>query len=215
MEDKQLQQAVQRELDWDPQVNSAHIGVAARNGAVILTGHVSSYSEKYAAVKATERVYGVKAVADELEVKLPGANVREDSDIAASIAQTLRWHSLVPDTVEAEVRKGVVTLRGEVEWGYQRSAAERAVRNVIGVRSVVNLISVKPRVKPSDVKERITESFKRSATLDAKSISVLTQNGTVRLSGRVHSLWERRTAEEAARAAPGVSEVENDLVVTP
>lgn len=215
MDDKQLQKAVQRELEWDPQVDSAHIGVAARSGAVTLTGHVSSYSEKHAAVKAAERVFGVKAVADELEVKLPGGSVRDDSEIAASIAQTLRWHSLVPDTVEAEVRNAVVTLRGEVEWSYQRTAAERAVRDVIGVRSVINLISVKPRVKASDVKQRITDSLKRSAMLDAESITVLTQNGTVRLSGRVHSLWEKRTAEEAARAAPGVAEVENDLAVAP
>ena len=215
MEDKQLQEAVQRELDWDPQVDSAHIGVAARSGAVTLTGHVSSYSEKHAAVKAAERVHGVKAVADELEVKLPGDSVRDDSDIAASIAHTLRWHSQVPDTVEAEVRNGVVTLRGDVEWSYQRAAVERAVRDVIGVRSVVNLISVKPRVKPSDVKERIADSIKRSAELDAESISVLTHNGTVRLAGRVHSLWEKRAAEEAARAAPGVAKVENELVVAP
>jgi osmotically-inducible protein OsmY len=217
MEDKRLQEAVMRELEWDPKVDAAHIGVSAKDGAVTLSGHVSSYSEKMAALKAAERVYGVRAVADELEVRLPGSSVRDDTDIAEHIAEELRWNTLVPDTVEAEVRDGFVTLRGEVEWTYQREAAERAIRDITGVRGVTNLITVKPRIKPkpTDVEQRVAEAIQRLASLDARSIWASTSNGTVHLHGHVHSLWEKKVAEEAAASAPGVQKVENHIVVTP
>jgi osmotically-inducible protein OsmY len=212
--DKALQEAVMRELEWDPKVVPEHIGVIARKNSVTLTGYVSSYTEKYAAVKAAERVYGVKAVADEIEVRLPNSAQRDDSDIAEAIATRIRWSTLIPDTVEAEVRNGVVTLRGTVKWHHQREAAKRAVRDVTGVRSVLNLITVTPEVKPADVEHRITEAIQRNATLDAQQIEVTTTNGTVRLTGHVRSLWEKRVAEEAARSAPGVREVDNELAVT-
>jgi osmotically-inducible protein OsmY len=215
MTDKAVQEAVLRELEWDPQVEAAHIGVAVNKGAVTLTGHVSSYTEKLAAIRAAERIQGVTAVADEIEVELPGASIRDDTEIAEQIAQTLRWNTLVPDTVRAEVRNGVVTLRGEVEWPYQQEAAERAVRDVTGIRAVTNLITVKPRVKASAVKERIEETIERSASLDAEAIEVSTTNGTVHLRGKVHSLWEKRLAEQAAASAPGVARVENQLIVVP
>jgi osmotically-inducible protein OsmY len=166
-----------------------------------------------AAVRAAERVTGVKAVVDELEVKLPSSQVRDDAELGEMIARTLRWNALLPDTIEAEVRKGVVTLKGEVEWNYQRHTAERAVRDITGVRSVINLIAVKPRVKADDVRRRIADTIKRNAALDANAIEVETTNGSVHLEGTVHSLWEKRMAEQAAASAPGVKEVDNDLTV--
>ena len=214
MNDNELQAAVISELEWDPAVGASHIGVRVKNGAVALTGHVSSYAEKMAAVRATERVRGVRAVADELEVRL-GSNARDDAEIAEAVAQALRWNDEVPDTVKGEVRHGIVTLRGEVEWDYQRQAAERAVRNVTGVVGVSNLIAVKPTAKPSEIQLRIADAIKRTATLDAQRITVTTENGTVRLTGTVHSLYEKKLAESAAAAAPGVTKVENELVVVP
>jgi osmotically-inducible protein OsmY len=215
MTDKALQEAVMRELEWDPSIDAAHIGVSAKNGSVTLSGHVSSYAEKWAAVRAAERVYGVTAVADELTVKLPSSSKRDDSEIAEQIATTLRWNTMVPDTVRAEVRNGFVTLRGEVEWSYQKTEAERAIRNTTGVTGVTNLITVKPRVKPSDIEKRIQEAITREADLDARSIWVATRNGTAELHGTVHSFWEKRLAEQAASSAPGVSKVENKLTVVP
>jgi osmotically-inducible protein OsmY len=216
-DDRRIQEAVMRELEWDPKVDAANIGVSASNGAVTLSGYVSSYSEKMAAIRAAERVYGVKAVADELEIRLPGSMARDDTALAEEIARELEWNTLVPDTVDAEVRNGWVTLRGEVEWTYQRNAAERAVRDVTGVKGVSNLITVKPRVKPrpTEVEQRVQEAIARNADLDARSIWATTTNGVVHLYGHVHSLWEKRVAEEAAEAAPGVEKVENHIVVTP
>jgi osmotically-inducible protein OsmY len=215
MDDKVLQGAVMDELKWDPAVNAAHIGVAAKDGAVTLSGYVDSYSEKYAALRAAERVYGVRAVADEIEVRLPSSHVHDDAEIAEAIAHALRWNTLVPDTVDVEVRNGFVTLRGEVEWSYQKEAAERAVRDVEGVKGVANVITVKPKVKAEEVRRRVEQAIERAAELDARAITVTTRNGTVELHGTVHSMFERRVAESAAKAAPGVKQVENDLVVVP
>jgi osmotically-inducible protein OsmY len=215
--DKELQAAVMRELEWDPQVDAANIGVTASDGAVTLTGFVSSYAEKTAAVRAAERVYGVKAVADEIKVSLPDASVRGDAELAEEIARELRWNTLVPDTVKAEVRNGWVTLRGEVEWAYQRDASERAVRTITGVAGVSNQIAIKPReeARLSEVEMRVAEAIKRMADLDAHSIWATKSNGTVHLHGTVHSLYERRLAEEAAKSAPGVTKVDNEIAVVP
>jgi osmotically-inducible protein OsmY len=215
VDDKVLQTAVMNELQWDPAVDAAHIGVSVESGAVTLTGHVSSYSEKYAAVRAAERVYGVRAVADEIEVKLPSSSERDDTDIAEAIASTMRWNVLVPETVDVEVRNGYVTLRGEAVWNFQREAAERLVRDVIGVKGVTNLITVQPKVKASAVEQQVQEAIERAAALDARAISVSTTNGTVRLRGTVHSLYEKQVAESAAKAAPGVKEVVNEIAVSP
>jgi osmotically-inducible protein OsmY len=187
MDEKALQKAVIEELEWDPELDSAHIGVAAKDGAITLSGHVSTYAEKWAAVKAAERVAGVVAVADEIEVRLPSSSKREDTDIAESIARALRSHVSVPDTVDAEVRDGFVTLRGDVDWSYQRDAAERVARTTVGVKGVSNLITVKPKVKPTQIEQRIGDAIKRMADLDANQITVTTTDGTVRLQGRVHS----------------------------
>lgn len=215
MDDKALQDAVMTELEWDPELDSAHIGVAASKGAVTLSGHVSSYAEKWAAVRAAERVQGVVAVADEMEVRLPSSSVRDDSDIAESIARALSSHTSVPDSVDAEVRHGFVTLRGEVNWNYQREAAERVVRNTKGVKGVSNLITVKPRVQPAQIEQRIADAIKRMASLDANQITVTATDGTVHLRGRVHSWYEKRLAEQEAKAAPGVSKVDNQITVVP
>jgi osmotically-inducible protein OsmY len=217
MDDKSLQAAVLRELEWDPKIDAAHIGVSAKNGAITLTGHVSSYSEKLAAVRAAERVYGVKAVADEIQVKLPGTSIRDDTELAEEIARELRWNSLVPDTVKAEVRKGFVTLRGEVKWSFERDAAERTVRDITGVTGVSNLITIKPSVKPkpSEIEQRVADAIKRMADLDARSVWATTTNGTVHLHGTVHSFYEKQLAENAAKAAPGVMNVDNEIAVVP
>jgi osmotically-inducible protein OsmY len=215
MDDKALQEAVMNELEWDPEIDSAHIGVAARDGAVTLSGHVSSYSEKWAAVKAAERVKGVVAVADELEVRLPTSSVRDDSDIAESIARALRSNASVPDSVDAEVRNGYVTLRGEVDWNYQREAAERVARHTMGVKGVSNLITLKARVKPAQIEQRIADAIKRMADLDASQITVTADDGTVHLKGRVHSWYEKRLAEQEALSAPGVWKVDNQITVVP
>jgi osmotically-inducible protein OsmY len=215
MDDKALQEAVIEELEWDPELDSAHIGVAAKGGAVTLTGHVSSYAEKWAAVRAAERVAGVVAVADELEVKLPGSSMRDDTDIAESIARTLRSHVSVPASVDAEVEHGFVTLRGEVDWSYQRDAAERVVRNVLGVKGVSNLITLNAKVKPAQIEQRIADAIKRMANLDANQITVTATDGTVHLHGRVHSWYEKRLAEQEAKSAPGVSKVDNQITVVP
>lgn len=213
--EKALKVEVERELEWDPMVNESSVGVFVKNGAVTLTGHVSSYSEKWAAVRAAERVYGVRAVADEIKVELPTSSVRDDVDIAQAVARTLRWNTLVPEDVKAEVRNGVVTLRGEVEWSYQRNEAERAVRNITGVTGVTNLIVVKPKVKAAEIEKRIAEALQRHAELDARQIRVTARNGTVEIHGHVHSLHEKKIAEQAAASAPGIVNVENKLVVTP
>lgn len=213
--EKALKVEVERELEWDPMVNESGVGVFVKNGAVTLTGHVSSYSEKWAAVRAAERVYGVRAVADEIKVELPTSSVRDDVDIAQAVARTLRWNTLVPEDVKAEIRNGVVTLRGEVEWSYQRNEAERAVRNITGVTGVTNLIVVKPKVKAAEIEKRIAEALQRHAELDARQIRVTARNGTVEIHGHVHSLHEKKIAEQAAASAPGIVNVENKLVVTP
>ncbi|MGZ4338400.1 MAG: BON domain-containing protein [Gaiellaceae bacterium] len=215
MNDEALQEDVLEELKWDPEIDAAQIGVAVKDGAVTLTGHVSTYSEKYAAVKAAERVEGVLAVADEIKVKLPSSGVRDDSDIAESIAQAFRSHVSIPDTVDAEVRNGFVTLRGEVDWSYQREAAERVARHTMGVTGVSNLVTVKPKVKAEQVEQRIANAIRRMANLDANQITVTATNGTVHLHGKVHSWYEKQLAEREAKSAPGVAKVDNEIIIVP
>lgn len=215
--DTAMRDTVMRELEWDPRLDAGRIGVSAKDGAVVLSGHVAGYSEKRAAVNAAERVYGVRAVADEIEVKLPGASVRDDEDVAEEIARRVRWSTVVLDSVQAEVRHGHVTLRGAVEWRYQRNEAERAIQYLAGVQGVTNMITVKPQLpEVADVEHRVSEAIERMADLDARSIWVTAATkGTVQLHGRVHSLAEKRTAERAAASSPGVMNVENAIEVTP
>jgi len=211
---RELQDAVIDELRWEPRVDASAIGVSAKAGSVTLTGHASSYTQKLDAVRAAERVDGVTAVADELEVHLSG-DPRDDADVAKAIADALKWSSTVPTTVHAEVTSGWVNLTGKVDWSYQRDDAFAIVQGVKGVMSVTNLVTLKPTASPVAVEDEIRSAFERNADLDADGISVKVSDGTVELNGQVHSLHEANIAESAAWSAPGVHSVERHLTVTP
>ena len=211
---KELQLEVVEELDWDPQVNAANIGVTVEDGVVTLSGNVSSYFEKVSAEQAVKRVAGVKAVAEELEVKLPALDQRSDSDIARSVLDALKWNVAVPEQhIDVKVEHGWVTLQGEVDWYYQKLAAQGAVERLAGVKGITNLIFVRPTVSSAEIKSKIEDAFKRNALLDAEKITINILNGKVSLHGKVQSWQEREQAELAATAAPGVREVDNDLKV--
>jgi osmotically-inducible protein OsmY len=212
--DAQLQRDVIEELRWDPSVGTAELGVAVKSGVVTLSGQVNSFAKKYAAVRAVERVAGVRAIAEDVSVVLPMSLKRTDTDVAHAVVSTLKWDVQVPDEkVKARVDDGWVWLEGEVEWQYQSAAAERAVRNLTGVRGVTNLLQVKKRASVPDVKERIESALKRHAELDAHRIQVDAIDGRVILRGNVRSWAERQDAEFAAWSAPGVSKVEDQLLV--
>jgi osmotically-inducible protein OsmY len=211
--DSQLQQAVLAELNWEPSVTAANIGVTAKSGVVALTGHVGSYVEKYAAETAARRVKGVKAVAEELEVRLPSDIERDDADIAEAALDRLAWDVSVPnDTVKIKVENGLITLTGEVDWHYQKEAAEHDVGGLYGVVDVCNLIAIKPRVNVSNLSNDITQALHRS-WFDPKTIKVSADGGKVHLTGTVRSWHDRDEAESTSWAAPGASDVKNDIVV--
>ena len=213
--DLQLHKDVLDELRWDPRINEAEIGVSAKEGVVTLTGSVQTFAQKYAAERAVERVAGVKVVADDLHVRPTGIFVRNDTDIAHSVVNALSWDIEVPaEKITAKVESGWITLKGEVDWKYQKTAAERAVRYLGGVKGISNLIEVKPKASPAEVKSKIEAALKRNAELDAKLIQVETAGGKVTLKGNVRSWAERADAERAAWAAPGVKEVDDRLMVT-
>jgi osmotically-inducible protein OsmY len=212
--DLQLHRDVLDELRWDPRVNEAEIGVSAKDGVVTLTGSVPSFAQKYAAEKVVERVTGVRAIADDLHVRPTGTFLKNDTDIAHSVVNALAWDIEVPaDKIQAKIESGWITLRGEVDWNYQKTAAERAVRYLGGVRGLSNLIEVKPKLTPQEVKTKIEAALKRHAELDAKHITVETAGDKVTLKGNVRSWAERTDAERAAWAAPGVKQVDDRLMV--
>jgi osmotically-inducible protein OsmY len=213
--DEEIQQDVFDELKWDARVKPNEIGVTVKDGIVALTGWVDSYTKKWAAEEAALRVRGVKAVANDIEVRLPGSSERTDDEIAAAAVRALQLDSFVPaDRIKVTVSKGWITLDGEVEWQFQKKDAERDVRNLWGVKGVTNLIMVKPRLKPADVKEKIEQALIRSAKTDADLITVDAEGSTVTLRGTVHSFAEKEEAERAAWQAPGVTWVKNEIRVS-
>jgi osmotically-inducible protein OsmY len=213
--DEQIQKDVLAELKWDARVQPNEIGVAVKEGVVTLTGWVDSYIKRWAAEESAQRVRGVRAVVNEIEVRLPNSSERTDEDIAKGALEALEWDALVPaEKIQVTVSKGWVTLRGEVEWQYQKEDAERVVRRLTGVKGVTNLITVKPRVTATELKEKIQTALLRSAQTDAQRISVEVQGSKVILKGTVRSWAEREEAERSAWLAPGVASVENRITVS-
>lgn len=213
MEDKQLRQAVNDELEFEPSIDAAHIGVTAKDGVVTLTGHVSSYAEKLAAEAATRRVKGVRAIAAEIEVRYPGQAKTSDDEIAKRALNVLRWNVTVPDTVQVTVQKGMVTLTGVLMWQYQKRAAEEAIRKLNGVTAIVNKILIKPEVSPTDIKRKIEDALKRHAEVEALGIRVVVQDGKVTLTGKVDNWDERMAVENAAWSVAGVDSVDDHQLV--
>jgi osmotically-inducible protein OsmY len=214
--DKELQADVIRELAWEPKVDSANIGVAVDKGAVTLTGHVNTYVELIAAEQAALRLYGVLAVANELIVKLPSGRTRDDSDIALAISNQMAWNAAIPhEAIKATVTHGWVTLEGHVDWAYQSEVADKLVRGLIGVMGVTNRVIVKPALHYKDVKAKITEALHRQAQIDARRIWLTTDDGHVTLHGHVSSWSEAAAARKAAASAPGVTQVDSQLTITP
>ena len=212
--DTELQSDVLAELKYEPSVKVTDIGVLVKDGVVTLNGYATSYGDKWNAVRAAKRVAGVKAIADDVEVKLPDSLFRNDRDIAGAAANQIRWSTMIPsEKVTTTVREGWITLEGEVEWWFQKSAAQNAVQHLAGVKGVKNLITIKPSLAPAAVEKVIKSAFERNALLDADKIQVETSENKVTLRGQVRNHAERDEAERVAWAAPGVFSVDNQLTV--
>ena len=215
MSDKQLRQDILDELDFEPSVTATHIGVAIENGVVTLSGHVPSYAEKLAAERAVRRIKGVRAIAQEIEVRYAFDKKTADDQIAKRCVDIMDWSVVVPrGDVQLTVQNGWVTMTGEVGWQYQRKAAEDDIRKLSGVAGVINNIAIKPRVQPDDVRQKIENALKRSAEVETQGIRVSVINGgRITLEGKVHDWQERNAVETAAWSAPGVQSVDNRLAI--
>lgn len=214
--DNELRTDVIAELNWDPGIRDEDIATAVKDGVVTLAGIVDTYAQRYAAERAVERVHGIRAIVNELTVKLPGTLERSDPDLAHAALTALQWNVQVPaERIKVKVANGWLTLEGEVDGYFQKEAAERAVRYLMGVKGVSNLITMRATPAPADIKQRIRASLKRQAEVDANQITVETSGSRVTLRGTVRSAAERRDAERAAWNAPGVTRVDNDINVSP
>lgn len=212
MDDLKLRQLIEDELEWEPSLDAADIGVAVDEGVVTLMGHVKTYSERMASENAVKRVKGVRALVQDLEVQFGRSDLTSDDQIAKRAADLVKWNATIPrDGIQIKVQDGVVTLSGIVDWKYQSEQVRRRIGELKGVKSVHNLIKVKTRVSPVDVKTRIENALVRSAGIEAKGIRVTATDGRVTLEGKVDSWHDREVAENAAWAAPGVKEVDDRL----
>ena len=212
--DAQIKQDVLDELVFQPNIEETQIGVIVEDGVVTLSGVVNEYSKKAAANKVAKSVIGVKAVAEDIEVKYGDEFKKTDKEIAKAAVNALEWNASVPkEKVMVFVEDGYIYLTGEVVWDYQRNAAKRTLQNLLGVKGVINNIEIGPKVEPHNVEEQITKALERSADLEAKGIRVQVDGHTVQLKGKVHSIKEKELAEKAAYKAPGVLQVQNDIVV--
>lgn len=213
--DEEIQRDVLAELQWDARVRPNEIGVAVKDGIVTLTGWVDSYLKKLVAEDAAHRVHGVKAVVNDLEVHLPGSSERTDPDLAKAVLDALKWDANIPTSkLEVTVSQGWVTLKGEVDYAFQRQEAEHAIRHISGITGVSNFIKVKSQVLPTNLKASIESALIRHAETDAQRITVEVEGSKVVLRGTVRSYAERKAAEEAAWSAPGVTEVENKITIS-
>ena len=214
--DRDIERDVREELQWDPDLDATDIAVSVRDGVVTLTGFVKSYTDKYEAEAAAKRVAGVSAVANDLEVRMPSVDERPDPEIARDAVSAIKSQlPISSERIKVVVKNGWVTLEGQVEWQYQKNTAENAVRRIKGVKGVSNLIVLKPSAEPTEIKSKIMEAFKRNAELDANSIQVEANGSEVILKGTVRSWVEREEAERVAWSAPGVTRVEDRIVVVP
>lgn len=214
--DRELQHDVLAELEWEPSLDASKIGVTADHGVITLSGTVRTYSERWRAETVSKRVFGVEAVANEIEVKLPDRITPDDANIAQRALSALDWNVAVPKgRVKVTVAQGWITLEGEVEWYYQKNAAEDAVRNLMGVRGITNALLLRPRLHAGEVKEKIEAALRRNAEIDAKHISVEAREGTIVLRGDVRSWAEHEDAIHAAWSAPGVVNVEDHIAIRP
>ncbi|MBX5135332.1 BON domain-containing protein [Rhizobium lentis] len=214
MDDITLRQNIIDELDFEPSIDAANIGISVEEGIVTVTGHVGSYSEKEIAERVVKRIKGVRGIAQEIEVRIFGNHETSDDDIARRAVNMLDWNVSVPKgAIQVKVQKGWVTLTGKAEWQYQKSAAADAVRNLAGVVGLSNLIEISPSVSAADVKKRIEDAFKRDAELESQGIRVEVSGGSVTLKGKVHTWSERRAAERAAWSAPGIKTLNDQIAI--